>query len=548
MNFETPAALWGLLALILLVLFSLWRQAAARTVVPSVSLWKKIPERNPPLRALRRPAWRLELFLQALALSALVAGLAGPFLAGSEPLPRKVALVFDTSARMLAGGRIERAKETARNVASRLRPGDAVSIYAAVPSPRRVESIDDVHAVHAHVDTAPLLAAAREEAEDVIYLSDRLPEGTTPGVRARLFGGPAMNVGIVEFSASDSGVFARIVNHGPPRTVGMEISKGDWVVRSSIYLPSGELAWNRADDLAGVDHVSLRLTPADPFPMDDEAHATRLGPARTEVSLSGRHVSDLVRALEAVGGVTVRRGGGEGLVAIGVDEEPAPAWFRVQVRSPESPAAPAAVTVQAHPLTAALRGEDFRAAKVGSVAAPERAGRLLVADGRVFGALWDGTLHLSIGMDPGGWPATASFPILWTNVIDFARRGAGGWAVVRTGRPFALPPEVEAVDPLEAGAIYEVSPSRRFVAFTTGIFVARVPGGKRLIRANLLDPRESDVAGVERVLDWDPADPAGRTLRKRPLGGFLAALALALVAAAWVLERRPGQEALERIG
>jgi len=539
MSFETPAALWGLLSLLLLVLFSLWRQAAARTVVPSVLLWKKIPERNPPLRALRRPRWRVELLLQAVALAAMVTGIAGPFLPDVEPEPRRVALVFDTSARMLAGGRLERAREAARGLSARLRPSDPVAVYAAVPSPRRVGGIDDVRAIHAHVDPAPLLAAAREEAAEVVYFSDRPPEPLPRGVRLALFGGGGGNVGIVEFSASDGGVFARIANHGPARRVPLELAAGERVVRTSVDLVPGEQAWSRAEDLAGAGRVSIRLLTGDPFPLDDEAHATRLGPARAVVALSGRHVPDLVRALEAVGGVMVRRGGGEGLVGVGVDEEPPrQARFRVWVRSPETPLAPAAVTVRAHPLTAALRGGDFGAARVGTLAAPERAETLLAAEGRVFGALWDGTLHLSIEMDPAGWPATVSFPILWTNVVDYARRGAGSFAVVRTGRPVALPPEVETVEPRSEGAVYEISSSRLFVSHTVGAFEARGAGGRWALHPALLDPRESDTAGVERPLDWDPADPAGRTPRKRPLGGYMAAAALALVAAAWVLERR----------
>jgi hypothetical protein len=543
MSFETPSALWGLLSLVLLVLFSLWRQVATRTVVPSVSLWKKIPERNPPLRALRRPAWRLELFLQALALAFIVAALAGPVVAGTGPVPRKVAFVFDTSARMLAGGRLERARQAARKLLARLRPGDTVSVYAAAPSPRRLPGLDDVQAVHVHVDPAPLLAAAREEAEEVVFFSDRPPEPAPPNVRMALFGGPAGNVGIVEFSVSDSGAFARIVNHGSPRTVPAVVTRDGEAVWSEIQLPTGERAWDHEGGFSLAGAVSLRLETGDAFSMDDEAAATRLGAARTEVALGGRHVPDLVRALESVGGVTVRRGGGEGLVSIGVDEAPEPAAFRVRLETPAAPAAPGTVTVKEHPLTAALRGEDFRSARVGEVGVPDRAQRLLfAADGRAFGAALERDLFLCVGLEPGGWSSTPSFPILWTNVIDFARRGAGRFAVVRTGRSFGLPPGTEAVNPLSAGAVYEVSASRSFAAYTTGTFEARLPSGRQEIRVNLLDPRESDVAGIDRALEWDPADPAGRELRKRPLGGFLAALALALLAAAWMLERRPGRE------
>jgi hypothetical protein len=543
MSFETPAAFWGLLSLALLVLFSLWRQAAVRATVPSVLLWKRIRERNPPLRALRRPAWRLELFLQALALACIVAALAGPVVAGSIPVPRKVALVFDTSARMLAGGRLERAREAARRLVSRLRADDSVSIYAAGPSPRRVPGIDDVRAVHAHVDTAPLLAAARSEAEDVVYFSDRPPEPPDPHVRMALFGGPAGNVGIVEFSVSDTRIFARIVNHGPLRTVPAVVTRDGQSARTAIRLPSGETAWDHDTGSSGGEVLSLRLETGDGFAMDDEAAATRLGPARTEVALTGRHAPDLVRALESAGGVTVRRGGGEGLVSIGVDERPGPAAFRVHLESPRAPAAAGTATVKEHPLTTALRGEDFRSARVGAVSAPDPVRKILFAeDGRAFGAAGEGELHLCIGLEPGGWSSTPSFPILWTNVIDFARRGAGRFAVVRTGRPFDLPPDVEAVNPRDTGAVYEVSASRSFSAYTTGAFEAVLPSGRREIRVNLLDPRESDIAGIERTLDWDPAAPEGRETKRRSLGGVLAALALALLAAAWILERRTGRE------
>src|SRR5207237_4872405 len=90
-RFETPAAFWALASLLLLILFSLWRQAAARVTVPSLALWLRIPERTPPVRALRRPKWRFELLLQALAIAAAVAALAGPYRETQEPQPRRVA-------------------------------------------------------------------------------------------------------------------------------------------------------------------------------------------------------------------------------------------------------------------------------------------------------------------------------------------------------------------------------------------------------------------------------------------------------------------------
>ena len=114
MTFETPAAFWALASLALLILFSLWRQAAARVTVPSLALWKKIPERNPPVRALRRPRWRFELLIQALAIAAAVAALAGPYRETSETQPLRVAIVLDGSARMRADGRLQIGRASCR--------------------------------------------------------------------------------------------------------------------------------------------------------------------------------------------------------------------------------------------------------------------------------------------------------------------------------------------------------------------------------------------------------------------------------------------------
>jgi hypothetical protein len=541
MSFETPAALWGLASLALLVLFSLWRQAAVRTTVPSIALWKRIPERNPPIRALRRPRWRVELLLQALALAAIVGALGGPFMASDRPRPRKVALVFDTSARMLAGGRMDRAKAEARRLAASLDAGDEVVVYAAVPSPRRGLSIDEVRAVHEHVDPAPLLAAAREEAEHVVFFSDRLPDAAPEGVHFGLVGGEGGNVGLVEFSATASEVFARVVNHGPARRVPLHLEWADQKRESEIDLPAnGERAWNLRGDFSGASAVRLALSAGDHFSLDDAATAVRLSAPRGRVSLVGRQVPLLVRALHsAAPGLAVGEGVGRPLLSIGVESPPGPADLRVWIRPPAVPLASSAVTVARHPLMEGVQAQDLASTRLGVVDAPEGAERLVFADGKVVAALWDGMLQMAVDPAPTDWPSTPSFPIFWTNVVDFARRSAASLAVVRTGRPHPLPGDLVQVTPRTAGALFEVSGAGMLVAHSVGEFQVRTRSGDAVLTTSLLDARESDTEGVGRALDWAPGDPAARIPRRRPLAGWLAGVALILAAAAWVLERRP---------
>lgn len=533
MRFETPAALWGLLSLLLLVLFSLWRQAAVRTPVSSLLLWKLIPERNPPLRALRRPRWRPDLLLQALALAAIVAALAGPFVEGSEPEPRKFALVFDTSARMLAGDKLRRAKEAAQDFIARLGPRDRVSVYWAVPDPRRGASVDDVQAVHVHVDPAPMVAAARQETPHVILFSDRPIEG----VKAALFSAPGWNVGIVDFSVTEGEAFVRIVNHGESRKVPILVRADGAIVESaSLDLAPGTTAWALKRDFSRAKEVRVGLDVRDSFALDDRAGAVLLAEASSVVSVQGADFPLLVRAFESIPGVTVRRGGGAALVSVGVGAEPSSARLKVAFDPPRSPFAPGTFTVAEHPLTRHLRAEEIGSAAASELAAPAGAEKLFFADGRLVGALWDDTIRFSFELTQGRWSDTPSFPIFWTNVIDYARRASGSFVVARTGRSVGLPVEVTQVDGPEGGA-WSLSPSRSFTAWTVGEFRLRAPGGERPIRVNLLDERESDTAGEERPLEGDPADPARRTLQPRRLAGSAAVLALVFLVAAWLLQR-----------
>ena len=533
MSFETPGALWGLLTLALLALFSLWRQAAARTVVPSLLLWKKIPERNPPLRALRRPRWRIDLLFQALAVTCLVLALAGPYVASSRPKPRRVALVLDTSARMLAGGKWERARrEAARWVEEKL-SGDEVAFYASDPSPRRAERLEEIRPVHAHVDLGPLLAVARSQADEVVVFSDRPVEGA----HLRLLAGPAGNVGIVEFTAAEDELFARVVNYGPPRSVRVRWSVDGEAREEERTLESGVSAWSRRGDFRKARRVSVEVRAEDGFALDDRGDAVRLEPDRIVVSLSGQRVPPLERALRAAAGVELRYDGGAGQVAIGVDEEPPAGELRVRIHPPRGALEGEAVVAR-HPLMEGLErraAEELVPAGVGELPAGAREGEpLLVVGGRRAAAIRGREVHLSIDCAPDRWPATVSFPIFWANVIDFARRGASGWKVFRTGRPVELPAEARIVDP--SGR--ESAPSRTFLGYEVGEYVLRFADGERRIRTSLLDERESDTAGEARDLDWNPADPAGREPLRRSLAGLGAAAALGFLALAWLAQAR----------
>jgi hypothetical protein len=81
-------------------------------------------------------------------------------------------------------------------------------------------------------------------------------------------------------------------------------------------------------------------------------------------------------------------------------------------------------------------------------------------------------------------------------------------------------------------------PDGSLVAPEVGEIAVQTPAGPRTIRANLLDERESDTAGVGRALDWDPARPSGRVPQRDGLGGLAAGASLAFLMLAWIMQLR----------
>jgi aerotolerance regulator-like protein len=529
-KFETPAALWALLSLLLLVLFSLWRQAAARVTVPSLSLWKKIPERNPPVRALRRPRWRFELLLQALAIAAAVAALAGPYRETSELKPRRVAFVFDTSARMRAGNRLEAFKALAASLREGKLKDDEVSWYAASPSPRRFKEADEIRGVDVHVELEPLLAAARAAADHVLLFTDR----PTDGAKAVLLAAPADNAGIVAFTATDEEVFVRLVNHGSPRPIPIDLMAGDLDVRETI--PAGQLVWCRRGDFSKAPFVRVSLTVSDSFPVDDVVEAVRMTDQSTTASVTGLIHPQVLKALRSIPGVRVRTGEGPADLALGIDAPPGPAGFRIRL-IPSRGSLQGEAVVAGHPLMADLDKRGRELAQVcGELPPGDRVGEpLLTVGGKVAATVKGREVRLCV--DVGEWgKSMPSLPIFFSNAVEVARSGGSKLVVLRTGRPLLLPPGMMLDKPSEATA--SVSPEGSLVAHTVTEFGLTSSAGHRTVRANLLDERESDTAGVGRDLDWDPAAPTGREAKRHGYGGAAAGASLALLLLAWLMQLR----------
>jgi hypothetical protein len=161
---------------------------------------------------------------------------------------------------------------------------------------------------------------------------------------------------------------------------------------------------------------------------------------------------------------------------------------------------------------------------------------LITAGGKVAAAIRGHEVRMSVDVDAWG-KSLPSLPIFCANLVEAARGGTSGFSVLRTGHPFLLPPGSSVLKSPE-GLPASLSPDGRLVAHMVGDLEIQTPGGPRRLRANLLDERESDTAGVSAPLAWNPAGPQGRIPRRESFAGAAAGASLAFLLVAWIMQLR----------
>jgi len=206
MGFANPIALIFAAALGILVLLYLWERQRNRIEVPSLLLWRLVPEE--PLQVRRfRADWLF--WLQALLLTLLVGGLARPYMIGApgEAANRRHVLVVDISASMQTREarrtRFDEARELALVELNRFGPRDEVMLVTAAAQPEiRLEFTPDRAAVETalralepvdtgtNIATAVALALRARDADpdrtDVSIFTDMPASSIEPDDRAQV--------------------------------------------------------------------------------------------------------------------------------------------------------------------------------------------------------------------------------------------------------------------------------------------------------------------------------------------------------------------------
>jgi len=456
-SFALAPALWGLLALPLIVLLRVLDRRPRVVVVPSLIPWKAAAGAARP-EGRRRVLIDWALVLQLAAAAAVVLGAAGPRVGGRPAGARPVVIVLDNSASMGAGSRFRQARERLiAELAGPERPQYRLAAaVATAPRPRILTGggdnvpfgrLDDIRPVPASGDLAGAVAAARAAggpdalivvASDDLTPLDNLPADNLVTIRV---GQPVRNLGIVAAAVEGGKVFAAVRNaSAAPENARLTLTLPPSVkepdTREATIEAGGRAAFTLQLPANTTEQIELRL-PSDDLEADNVVRLSAEPPPRPV--FAGRPAPSFARALRALGFAEPAASATEAAAPVGllvacgqwpraggrftfVIDPPAGEWSGVRAGGEAAPAElrlgdgdpdffPGAGALSFH--AASVRKLEARGGRV-LLGTPERPQIVLSADGSAC----------VLGFDPEAteWVKHASFPVFLARLAESSDR------------------------------------------------------------------------------------------------------------------------------
>ena len=544
MEFLNPTALYGLLALPLLLIPYLMRKKPQRIIFSSLLL---LTDYDPSAR--RRPWGRLRLppafFLQLLLLTLLILALAEPVL---SVRPTHIAIVLDNSASMqtLEDGktRFALAQEKARSLVADLGVNGRVELYRAVPrlekirgtplSPSEAASAIGALEVYDLGDRAidyhqALTELMREQKYERVYLiTDHPVSGQSEKIRALSVGSPQANIGLLAFQVRRASLAnaqleatVEVGNFSAKEQKIKVLLRGGGTLLQSreLVIVAGGTAEAGFSGLAAHPYYEAEIDGGDALPLDNRAFAV----AHTAANLRILAVSPRPQALTSLGAIP---GVKLDIVSPAEYERAERSGYGLEIfhfatpaSLPQTPALfvlppdandlvdlgrPVARTVVSswrdpHPLTRYVNFSLFRPIYARPLK-PQAAGDVIIESPQgplVFAIERRGAHHLVLGFDPFPYLGRGNLPmsIFTLNFLDWFF-GSTGQRGVGSGEPLSLgigrqgdlmiTPRGEKIS-LQTGANYFTG------TVLQGIYQLRRSGENQLFAVNLQDANESDL-------------------------------------------------------
>jgi hypothetical protein len=599
MEFLNPTALFGLLALPLLLLPYLIRRKPRRVMFSSLLLLTESGD-----AASSRLWGKINLpwifFLQLLLLALLIFALSEPVV---SIRPTNVAMILDNSATMqtLEAGktRLSLAKAKARSVIDAVGITGKIDLYVTTPritklsatplsSAQAVSAIDALEAYDLGdppLDYNRILdQLAREHKYQRVYLiTDHPARGQTATVRTISIGQPQANFAVTGFDVHRASI-ANVANGKLEASVEVAnfsdknekikivVKGGDRALANrEIAVPAGKTVTATFDNLADQPFYQAEIANRDALMLDNRRFAVLPAGRSLRILAVSPRPKELA-SLNSIPGVQVdiiapSAYGATDTSAYGLEifhfATPAalprnPTLFILppQNNSLVDLAAPVAnINVsnwrEPHPLTRYVNFSLFRPTYARPLK-PQNAGEVIIesANGALaFATQHHGVRYLTLGFDPLPYLGRENLPmsIFTLNFLDwFFDAGTKSQA---TGEPLALgrinpgdllvSPRGETIS-LKAGYDYFSA------TFYQGIYERRRGGAKELSARNLQDPNESDLRAPTPIdLSGGTAQDGGTAVRFSFWPYFLIA-AILLLSIEWFVSPRMTKLKLRR--
>jgi Aerotolerance regulator N-terminal len=589
MEFLNPTALFGLLALPLLLVPYLLRRKPRRYMFSSVFIFAAMGA-DPAVRPGSRPRIPLIFFLQLLLLALMVLALSEPVL---TTRPSKVAIVMDNSASMQAledgKPRFVLAQERAAGISSDLGSSATVDLYFIAPRLARFGTGDfsiaevlealqgqkPIDAAEAQLDYGGALGqlAKEQEYDRIYFITDRPAQGQGGPVRVLTVGQPRPNLTITAFvvhpaSLADPRLNAsvEVANFSGVNAPVKITLRGDGTPLASraLSVGPGGLSGVTFEGLPQRSYYEAEIDSTDALPLDNRRFALATTSKRLRIlGISPR--SQELASLRAIPGIELdiiapaqyekadRSGYGLEIFHFAA---PAvlprnPAWFilppdqsgLVQSLEPE-----ADLTVtgwrEGHPITRYVNFSLLRP-RYARPLSPEVAAETIVqsaAGSLLFATIKNGAPYLVLGFDPFPYLGTANLPmsILTVNIIDWFFGFSGGHDQA-TGEPIAvngsrfgdriITPTGETVS-LNPGATHFPA------ALYQGIYRLRLQGEQSFIAVNLRAIKESDLRHPEAIELRGQSDATSDKTVLLPSWSYFLLAAFVLLLLEWFINPR----------
>lgn len=591
MNLLNPAAAWWLLLVPALIALYMLRPRSRRKPVPSLRLWRELPQVERPTPRLRRPPLSWLLLLQALLLAAGAFALMQPAL--FAPAARHTVVLLDMSGSMQTSdgstSRFERARAEARNVSGKLRDTDRLTLLGVGPSVVTAcsncartdfeRALRDLKpsAGRANWPSAVSIAAglagqAGANATTTYVISDgafaALPgDGLPPDMRFVRVGSNVTNLAVSVLSARRPpnnspgySAYARIDNVSNAHANVQVSAIADTVPLAprDLSIPAGghaDVTWNVP---AGTLKLTVGVNTRDALAADNQAVLFLPANSQNQVIVKSDDPAMYMRAVAGYHGLqpitdTVR-GSAETAFTVWEGELPSAlppgGLFLVNPSgsllssSGDMENLGSLETTSEHPL---LRDIDLRALFVERARKYEAPAWLepivQSADGPLLLAgEQDGRRIAVLAFDPreSNLPKLAAFPLLMANVADWLYPQSGVGAL-RPGEAAIVPPGATVTTP--SGRTAQATEAGVFAeTHEVGIYTVAAPNAQataqdtaRSFAVNMTDINESNVTLQDHPELERAAIEVSDRLTTEDYWSPLAALALVLAGGEWLL-------------